>query len=110
MYDQCFLDMLQQRDLITVAWLYSVDSSSTIADRLGDALSYILVIASQCLYKRRLNNYGGKRYRTMINELLLAKVDGLGLVNIPFSQDGVTAHTAHDKMHILRSTFPDGFI
>lgn len=47
-----------------------------------------------------------KRYRAMINDLLLPELDERVLVNMWFQQDGATAHTARATMDIVNEAFP----
>uniref|UniRef100_A0A1L8EI80 Putative transposable element n=3 Tax=Haematobia irritans TaxID=7368 RepID=A0A1L8EI80_HAEIR len=52
----------------------------------------------------------GDRYRSMLTNFLLPKMEELNLVDMWFQQDGATCHTARDSMAILRENFGEQFI
>lgn len=52
----------------------------------------------------------GARYRAMINDFFLPKLDELGLEDMWFQQDGATAHTAQDTIDVLKAAFPGRLI
>lgn len=52
----------------------------------------------------------GPRYRAMINEFLLPKIQDIGVADLWFQQDGATCHTANDTIALLRETFDENII
>ena len=52
----------------------------------------------------------GARYRNMIEEYFLPRLEEMNVRNVWFQQDGATAHTARDSMNLLRQHFPDRLI
>lgn len=52
----------------------------------------------------------GARYRHMIEEFFLPRLEEMNVRNVWFQQDGATAHTARDSMDLLRQHFPDRLI
>lgn len=48
-----------------------------------------------------------KRYKFMINNFLLHKLNYMDTVNMWFEKDGTMCHTAHAIMDILRERFDD---
>ena len=43
----------------------------------------------------------GDRYRAMLNEFLLTKIEEVDIGNICFQQDGATCHTAETTLDVL---------
>ena len=52
----------------------------------------------------------GERYREMISNLFLPKIQELDLHEMWFQQDGATCHTARLTMDLLRGEFGEHFI
>ena len=52
----------------------------------------------------------GDRYRAMLNEFLLTKIEEEDIGNIWFQQDSVTCHTAEATLDVLRPVFEDHII
>lgn len=52
----------------------------------------------------------GDRYRAMINEFLLPKIQDIGVADMWFQQDGATCHTAHSTIDLLKETFEENII
>ena len=52
----------------------------------------------------------GDRYRTMLNEFLLTKIEEEDIGNIWFQQDQATCHSAEATLDILRPVFEDRII
>ena len=57
-----------------------------------------------------LDPVNGERYREMISNFFLAKMQELDLHNMWFQQDGATCHTARVTMDLLRVEFGEQFI
>ena len=49
----------------------------------------------------------GDRYRAMLNEFLLTKIEEEDIGNIWFQQDGATFYTAEATLYVLRPIFED---
>ena len=52
----------------------------------------------------------GDRYRAMLNEFLLIKIEEKDIGNIWIQQDGATYHTAEATLDVLRPVFEDRII
>lgn len=48
----------------------------------------------------------GARYRDMITEFFLPKLDAIDVANMWFQQHGATRHTASETIQLLHETFP----
>ena len=46
------------------------------------------------------------RYRDMITQFFLPKLDDIGVANMWFQQDGATCHIANETIQLLHETFP----
>ena len=60
--------------------------------------------------QRPLQSVNGDRYRAMLNEFLVTKIQEEDIGNICFQQDGATCHTAKATLDILRPVFIDRII
>lgn len=47
----------------------------------------------------------GERYRSMITEFFLPKLNDMDIKDMWFQQDGATCHTAHSALDILHKRF-----
>lgn len=50
------------------------------------------------------------RYVNMVQDFLLPELEGMGVGEVWFQQDGATAHTARNSMTVLRQHFPGRLI
>ena len=60
--------------------------------------------------KRETVIVNGDRYRVMLNEFLLTKIEEGDIDNIWFQQDASTCYTAEPTLDILRAVFEDRII
>ena len=50
------------------------------------------------------------RYRAMINEFLLPKIEDIGVADLWFQQDGATCHTAGETIDLLKENIHEQII